>query len=199
MQSGNVKTSVERLTRFQGTDLEDLCRATEEAIVDGNGFGWLKPPARDTLESYWRGVILVPERELVIARLDGTIVGSGQLVRPPSNNEAQAFAATLTTFFIAPWARGHGLARGMLHEIERRAAERGFENVELNVRETQKAAIALYESAGYVRWATKKRYAKVGGEFVTGYYYTKELKREAAALPERAAEAPAAALRARRR
>ena len=38
------------------------------------------------------------------ARLDGIVVGSAQLVRPPRNNEAQAFQAQLTTTFVAPWA-----------------------------------------------------------------------------------------------
>ena len=39
------KVKVERLTRYSGTDLDDLCEATESAIVEGGGFGWLKPPA----------------------------------------------------------------------------------------------------------------------------------------------------------
>ena len=170
-----VSTSVEWLTRFTGTDLEDLCRATEAAILDGNGFGWLRVPPRDKLESYWRGVLLVPDRQLAVARLDGTLVGSAQLVRPPANNEAQAFAAMVTTFFVAPWARGHGLARRLLTAIDQRAAEMGFEAIELNVRDTQKAAIALYESHGYVRWATKQRYAKANGQFIVGHYYQKEI------------------------
>lgn len=170
-----VGTETVWLQKFNGADLEDLCRATEEAIVDGNGFGWLKPPPRDTLEAYWRGVLLIPGRDLAVARLDGTIVGSGQLVQPPANNEAQAFAATLTTFFVAPAARGHGLARSLLRAVEARAAELGFEMLELNVRETQTAAIQLYVSCGYRRWATKEKYAKVSGEYVAGHYYAKDL------------------------
>ncbi len=170
-----VSTSIEWLTRFGGTDLEDLCRATEAAIQDGNGFGWLRVPPRDKLESYWRGVLLVPDRQLVVARLDGTVVGSAQLVRPPANNEAQAFAAMVTTFFVAPWARGHGLARRLLTAIDQRGAEMGFEAIELNVRDTQTAAIALYESHGYVRWATKQKYAKANGAFIVGHYYQKEI------------------------
>jgi ribosomal protein S18 acetylase RimI-like enzyme len=170
-----VETKVEWLTKLSGTDLEDLCRAAEQAVGDGNGFGWLKPPTRDVLENYWRGVLMVPGREVIVARYDGTIVGSAQLVRPPSNNEAQSFAAAVTTFFIAPFARGYGLARGLLAGLESRAAGEGFEAIELNVRQTQSAAIALYESCGYQRWAEKDRYAKVDGEFVGGYYYAKPL------------------------
>ena len=70
------RVTVERLTHYSGTDLDDLCEATESAIADGGGFGWLKPPPRQLLESYWKGVLLVPERRLVIGRLDGVIAGS---------------------------------------------------------------------------------------------------------------------------
>ena len=41
--------SVERVTRYSGTDLDDLCEATESAITEGGGFGWLKPPPRQVL------------------------------------------------------------------------------------------------------------------------------------------------------
>ncbi len=34
-------------------DLADLCDATEAAIIDGGGFGWLTPPSRHVLERYW--------------------------------------------------------------------------------------------------------------------------------------------------
>ena len=40
------KAKIERLTQYAGTDLDDLCEATEAAIVEGGGFGWLKPPPR---------------------------------------------------------------------------------------------------------------------------------------------------------
>ena len=46
--------------------------------------------------------MLVPDRALFVARLDGVIAGSAQLVRPTRNNEAQAHSAQLTTSFVAP-------------------------------------------------------------------------------------------------
>ena len=97
---------VERLTRFTDQDLNALCEATDAAIIDGGGFGWVTPPGRRQMETYFRGVLLVPERDLFVARLNGDIVGSAILVRPPRNNEAQAFAASLMHSYIAPYARG---------------------------------------------------------------------------------------------
>src|SRR5438874_13027180 len=120
------KVKVERLTRYSGTDLDDLSEATESAIVEGGGFGWLKPPPRQLLENYWKGVLLVPERRLVVGRLDGVVAGSAQLSRAPRNNEAQAFAGTLTSAFVAPWARRHGLGPGTVIEIDRPAKALGL-------------------------------------------------------------------------
>jgi ribosomal protein S18 acetylase RimI-like enzyme len=175
-----ARIAVERLLRYSGTDLDDLCEATERAIVEGGGFGWLKPPPRQVLENYWKGVLLVPERQLVVGRLDGIIAGSAQLSRAPRNNEAQAFAGTLTSAFVAPWARGHGLGRGIVREIERLARESGLAVLNLDLRDTQGAAIALYEGMGYRRWGTHPAYARVEGRIVPGHYYFKLLGDETA-------------------
>ena len=175
MSAETVTTAVERLRAFEGTDLEDLCEATVAAIEDGGGFGWVKAPARRVLENYWNGVLLVPERALFAARLNGTICGSVQLVAPPRNNEAQAFAAQLTGNFLAPWSRGHGLARRMVEAVEDAARVAGFAILNLDVRETQEAAIGLYEAIGFQRWGTHPAYARVAGKVIEGHYYYKRL------------------------
>lgn len=156
-------------------DMNDLCDCTDLAIEKGGGFGWLTPPAREVLERYWTGVLVVPERTLYVARLDGVIAGSAQLVRPSRHAEAQAHAATLSTFFIAPWARGHGLARLALQTVEAAARSEGFAILNLDVRETQDAAIALYEASGYIQWGTHPYYARLDGEILTGRFYYKQL------------------------
>jgi len=166
---------VERCERLSEPDLAALCEATNAAIIEGGGFGWIEPQGRAALTRHFRGVLLVPERELFIARLDGHVVGSAQLVRPPRNNEAQAAAAQLTHAYIAPYARGHGLARMMVRRVEERAAALGHRVLNLDVRETQATAIALFESLGYVRWGTHPAYARVRGKTVAGHHYYKLL------------------------
>ncbi|MBK1696863.1 GNAT family N-acetyltransferase [Rhodovibrio salinarum] len=169
-------TAVELMTELIGADLHDLCDAAEAAIEHGGGFGWLYPPERHVMESYWRGVLLVPERELFVARLDGVIAGSAQLQRAPRNNEAQAYVGQLTTFFLAPWSRGHGLARRLVEAVEARAVEHGLKAVQLDVRDTQTRAIQLYEAMGYRRWGSNPYYALVDGQWVGGHYYVKPLE-----------------------
>lgn len=167
---------VERADSLDEDDLHALCEAADAAIIDGGGFGWVAPPGRQALESYFRGVLLVPERQLFIGRMDGIIVGSAQLVRPSRNNEAQAFAANLMHGFIAPYARGHGLARLITARIEDAARGLGYHILNLDVRETQDAAIALYEAAGYERWGEHPHYSRVAGKTVRGLFYFKRLR-----------------------
>jgi ribosomal protein S18 acetylase RimI-like enzyme len=168
--------SVEPVERLKGADMHDLCDAADAAVADGGGFGWLSPPPRQTMETYWKGVLLVPERELFVGRLDRTIAGSAQLVRPARNNEAQARCGQLTTFFVAPWARGHGLARQLVQAVEGAARDADLDILNLDVRETQHAAIRLYEALGYQRWGTHPNYAHIGDEWITGLFYFKDLR-----------------------
>lgn len=175
MTQTKAKTAVELLSKLSGPDPHDLCDAAEAAIEAGGGFGWLKVPPREVMESYWRGVLLVPERDLLVARLDGTICGSAQLHRPTRNNEAGAHRGTLTTFFLAPWARGFGLAVKLVQAVEAQARLRGLTVLDLDVRATQTRAIEVYEEQGFTRYGTHPHYAKVEGQWVTGYYYFKDL------------------------
>ena len=169
-------TAVERLTQFGGPDLDDLCDAAESAIDADGGFGWLSPPPREIMESYWRGVLLVPQRELFVARLDGTVGGSAQLALPARNNESQAKTGTISSVFMAPWARGYGLACMLMSAIEEAAMERGLEVLYLDVRESQLRAIELYEAMGYVRWGTNPYYAQVEGRWLAGHFFYKLLQ-----------------------
>jgi RimJ/RimL family protein N-acetyltransferase len=168
--------AVDRVGELSEEDLQALCEAADAAIIEGGGFGWVNPPGRRALERYFQGVLLVPERELFVGRLDGTIVGSAQLVRPPRNNEAQAFAATLTHSFVAPYARGVGLARLITRRLEDRARALGYQVLNLDLRETHDAAVRLYEALGYQRWGVHPAYARVNGRTLRGFFYTKLLQ-----------------------
>ena len=182
--------TVERVSKFRTADLHDLCDAADLAIRDGGGFGWVDPPPRDVMERYWKGVLIVPERHLFVARLDGVVAGSAQLVSPPRNNEAQAHSAQLTTSFVAPWARGHGLARMLVRAVEMAAREAGYRVLNLDVRETQRAAIALYETLGFRRWGTHPHYANVRGQNLAGHFFYKDLTSTDLPSPQPLTEAP---------
>jgi len=172
---------VERVSQLTNAELNDLCDATYAAIDAGGGFGWVGKPPRETLERYWQGVLAMPARILLVARLDNVVCGTCQLVKPPANNEAQSLSIQLTTNFVAPWARGHGLAKMLMLEAEKIALEEEFSIINLDVRETMDRAIQLYESLGYTRIGTHPYYARVEGKILKGHYYYKVINPQVAA------------------
>ena len=177
MPGASGRVTIERLTQYSGTDLDDLCEATEHAIVEGGGFGWVKVPARQVLENYWKGVLLMPDRHLVVGRLDGVIAGSAQLSRAPRNNEAQAFAGTITGAFVAPWARGHGLAAGSCSRSSGWRAELGLVGAQpRSARHPERRDQAL-RRARLSALGHPPRLCRGRGEVVPGHYYYKRLRR----------------------
>lgn len=173
------KVSVEMVTEhLSDADINDLCDAADAAIEDGGGFGWVEIPERTSQERYWQGVITAPTRLLFVARLDGVICGTTQLILPPHNNEAQGHVVQMTTNFVAPWARGHGLARMLLETVEEQARVKGYAVINLDVRKTMERAVALYESMGYVRFGEHPFSVSARGETIPSLYYYKVIKRD---------------------
>ncbi len=167
---------IERMTEFRHADLTELVQATSDAIREGIGFNWVVPPGQDVLGADWKGVLVVPERVLFAARLDGTLAGSIQLVRPGPSKETSSFAANIEAHFVAPWARGHGMAKALLEAAEREARAHGFTSLRLSVRQTQERAIKVYEESGYIRWGTLPTYEFVSAQMIAGYFYYKNLE-----------------------
>ena len=160
-------------TSLSTNDLNDLCDATDAAIEGGGGFGWVDVPERDVLENYWNGVVTAPTRELFVARLDQTICGTTQLVLPPKNNEAQGHMVTLTTNFVAPWARGHGLAKMLLQEVEKKCIKDGYAVINLDVRVTMEDANKVYEKLGYQEFGRHPYSVRAKGKTIESTFYYK--------------------------
>ena len=169
----NVKAEI--CKSLDKVDLQELCDATEEAIIGGGGFGWILPPSMKMLQNYWKGVLLIPERVLIVGKLDNVLAGSVQIIKPAKNNEAQAHSCILSTFFFAPWARGFGLAKAVFQKAESKAKLDGFKVMNLEVRETQHRAIQLYEQAGFIKSGVNPKAVFIDGKYIAGYYYYKEL------------------------
>jgi len=171
-----INIKVETLHSISDLDLADLCNITEQAIRAGGGFGWLKVPPRKVLNKYWTGLVVVQSRILVVGRLNNAIAGTLQLGLQSPNNEAQKDIATITSHFVAPWARGYGLAKNMIDHAETKAKENSIFCIQLDIRETQEAAIQLFKSKGYEQWGTNPSYAQIEGNIIKGLYFYKKIK-----------------------
>jgi DNA-binding MarR family transcriptional regulator len=88
--------------------------------------------------------LVEPAGLLLVARLRGEPVGCGGLrFHEPERPEVKRM-------WIAPSARGLGLGRRLLAELEEHARRRGARAVRLETNRALVEAIALYRSAGYV-------------------------------------------------
>ena len=88
-----------------------------------------------------------PRAAVVIARFDGQAVGCGAL-RPKSQ-----LIAEVKRVYVRPEARGAGIARAIMGELEQLARAAGFNEIWLETGLPQTGALRLYESLGYTRIA----------------------------------------------
>ena len=171
----NMNIAVESLNVISETDLADLCNITEQAIKAGGGFGWLTIPPIETLKKYWNGLVLIKSNILIVGRLNGSIAGASQISFNLPHNEARKNIAKIQSHFVVPWARGYGLAKAMIDQAIDISKENNHKSIQLDIRETQSAAIKLFENKGFSKWGENPSYAFINGTRIRGYYYYKDL------------------------
>jgi GNAT superfamily N-acetyltransferase len=91
-----------------------------------------------------------PEGAFFVGYLDGRPVASGAWRRRRDVAvDGTVATAEIKRMYVAPSARGRGLARAMLAHLEQTARDAGAEVMILETGLAQPEAIALYESSGY--------------------------------------------------
>ena len=170
-----INISVDSLKNLSEVDLADLCSITEQAINAGGGFGWLRVPTREVLNEYWRKITEDKLSYLIVGRLKGVIAGTLQLSYEAPNIESRKNIAQIKRHFVAPWARGYGLAKSMIDFSEEKAKEDNIKSIQLAIRETQEAAVKLFLSKDYQEWGKNPYYAFINGSFIKGIYFYKNL------------------------
>jgi GNAT superfamily N-acetyltransferase len=84
-----------------------------------------------------------PGGTFIVGVQDGAPVCCGGLKQLPDG------PCEIKKMFVAPEARGRGVARALLVELERRARELGYEVARLDTGPRQPRAQRMYERAGY--------------------------------------------------
>jgi GNAT superfamily N-acetyltransferase len=84
-----------------------------------------------------------PHGVFLVARLDGEPIGCGA-IRRHGEDECE-----VKRMYVAPEARGRGVARALLAALEEAAAGFGYRRLVLETGVQQPEAIALYESEGW--------------------------------------------------
>lgn len=91
------------------------------------------------------GELAPPGGTFVVGFEDGVAVCVGGVKRLPDG------ACEIKKMFVAEAARGRGVARTLLEELERRARELGYSVVRLDTGPRQPRAQRMYERAGYLQ------------------------------------------------
>ncbi len=100
-----------------------------------------------------RGLAEHPAAFALLALVEGRAVGAAVCFWGFSTFAGQPLL-NLHDFAVLPEARGRGVGRGLLAELERRARERGCCKITLEVQETNERAKALYRREGFGPWST---------------------------------------------
>jgi GNAT superfamily N-acetyltransferase len=109
------------------------------ADIESRYPGW----SPDLIPSADPAEVAPPLGAWVVAYLDHEPVGCGGVKRLDDSS------AELKRIYLAPEARGHGLGRRLLAELERYAQSLGYAQLRLDTGDRQPEALGLFLSAGY--------------------------------------------------
>jgi ribosomal protein S18 acetylase RimI-like enzyme len=152
--------------------LQQLASVLVDAVTGGASVSFMPELQFDEAVEWWRKTLSTsPSRSVVlVARDEQGIVGTVQL--QPSWAPNQLHRADVAKLIVHRRARGRGIARTLMQELERHAREQQFT---LLVLDTCKGSAAekLYTSLGWVRVGEIPRYAlnPDGSPCDTVYFY----------------------------
>ena len=132
----------EVLRAESGADKELLCQLSELDRLCVGAEGWSEESFRSEAEKENGYVLYILAENRVAALLSGYYA---------------AGEADITSVAAAPEHRRRGLAKALLRRFEELLPE-DTESIFLEVRESNSAAIALYEKCGYVKLAIRKSF-----------------------------------------
>src|SRR3954462_9272787 len=101
-------------------DLEQLAGVLHAAVHAGASVGFILPFSLDDARSFWSDKVAPPlqsgARRVLIARWDGSIAGTVQLILDTPPN--QRHRAEIAKLLVHPDARRRGVARALMTAVE---------------------------------------------------------------------------------
>ncbi len=131
--------------------INDLTGLLYDAVNNGASVGFLPPLDMDTARRYWADEVIpalsTGQRVLLVAKLDGHMVGTAQLVLIEKANGPHR--AEVVRVLVHSTQRRHGLGRALMRAIETHAQRLGRTTLVLDTR-TGDSGERLYRSLGWV-------------------------------------------------
>src|SRR5215467_2546454 len=136
---------------FSFGNLDQLAELLQAAVQDGASVSFIAPFSLEEARTWWSDsvapAVVRGARRLLVARFDGRIAGTVQLILDtPPNQQHRAEVAKL---LVHPSARRRGIARALMIEVENVARAERRTLITLDTR-TGDHAEPLYLSMGYI-------------------------------------------------
>jgi ribosomal protein S18 acetylase RimI-like enzyme len=149
-----------------------LARLHLEAHDGGMALGLLAPQDPDALADAYRTLVATLNelpRVLVVAEVDGRVVGMAQLA--PSDAQNAAHRAEVQRVAVAADVRGKGIGRELMLAVEQESRVLGLTLLWLTTHDGT-AAARFYEALGYTRLGVMPNYSRrPDGELAAGAFY----------------------------
>ena len=140
--------------------VNELRRMVNDLHVEGKP-DVFKPGFSDELRDYIHVIRADPNKEIVVAELEGRVCGFAVLnhiVRPENPFMYERDFLDIDEFAVDEACRRRGVASAMVAFIRAWAKEKGYKRLELNMWEFNSGALAFYEAAGF---STYRRYMEI--------------------------------------
>jgi GNAT superfamily N-acetyltransferase len=129
----------------------------------------------NTLEQWHREALSEPGRIVLVAELDGEVVGMAHIA--PSEAANAPHRAEVQRVAVAESARGSGVGRRLMAAVEEAALDRGLTLLWLTTHDLSDAC-AFYEAVGYSKLGVMPGYSyRPDGTLSPAAFYYKELRR----------------------
>jgi ribosomal protein S18 acetylase RimI-like enzyme len=140
--------------------VERLAQILHSCVREGASIGFILPFDHSKARAYWLESVAAPHaagaKLVLVATLGGEIAGTAQL--DLDSMPSKRHHAEVSKVLVDPGFRRAGVARALMEEIERRAADEGRWLLTLDT--AGDAAEALYRSLGYSLAGAIPNYAR---------------------------------------
>ncbi|HEY7236793.1 MAG TPA: GNAT family N-acetyltransferase [Gemmatimonadaceae bacterium] len=142
--------AIERVTVASDELIEGLTEVLLDAVDSNAGISFMSDVTPSRASAWWRTKLseASPRTVFLVARDEQGVVGTVQL--QPAWPPNQPHRADVAKLMVHRRARGRGIARALMHELERHAREQHFTLLLLDTCKDS-AAERLYASMGWTR------------------------------------------------
>src|SRR6516165_5045515 len=159
MEGPTIKVAALNPAAFANA-VERLAQILRACVCEGASIGFVMPFDQNEARAYWLNRVAPPHaaaaKLVLIATLGGDVAGTAQL--DLDSMPSKRHHAEVSKVLVDPVFRRAGVARALMREIERRAAEEGRWLLTLDT--AGDAAEALYRSLGYKLAGAIPNYAR---------------------------------------